>query len=211
MNFIDLSHFISPKMSVYPGDDLPEIEITRRIELDDYRQTSLFISSHTGTHVDAPAHILKEGKYLSNFPLNYFVGEAVIIIIPYMIDVITKEFLQAFEKELQEAQFVLLNTGWGQNWGTNKYYKNFPVLENDAAEYLTEFTITGVGMDTPSADPVNSADLKNHKILLGNEIILIENLYFPEDMEELQGEFFCFPLPYPNADGSPVRAVLKIN
>jgi len=123
---------------------------------------------------------------------------------------ITWEFIDDFKKEIEASEFVLFNTGWGDFWGTDKYYQNYPVLDKDSATYLTTFLIKGIGIDTPSPDPVNSETWDIHKILFTEDIIIIENLFFPEMEDVVTGEFYGFPLNIKEADGSPVRAVLKV-
>jgi kynurenine formamidase len=69
----------------------------------------------------------------------------------------------------------------------------------------------GIGFDTISADSIDSQDYANHYLLFENGLIIIENLRFPTGFDTSLGELFCFPLKFGEADGSPVRAVLKIN
>ena len=122
---------------------------------------------------------------------------------------INKEFLFNFEKQLAESEFVLFKTGWSKFWGSAKYFENFPTLTVEAVNYLLQFPLKGIGFDTISADPIESTDYKIHLSILGKERIIIENLIFPDGFTETSGEFSCFPLPFENADGLPVRAILK--
>jgi len=102
---------------------------------------------------------------------------------------------------------VLFCTGWSQLWGTPVYYENYPVPDEESAEYLAGFNIKGVGFDTPGGDKVGSETLPVHRILLGHDIILIENLTNLRILPPTGFTFACFPLKIKNGDGSPVRAV----
>ena len=105
------------------------------------------------------------------------------------------------------AYFLLIHTGWSQYWGSEEYFRKFPVLNVDAARYLTSFPLKGIGSDTISFDPVDSGDLPVHHILLSKGLILIENLVNLKSLPKHNFAFSCFPLKIRNGDGSPVRAV----
>ena len=96
-------------------------------------------------------------------------------------------------------------------WGTEAYFKDFPTLSNEATKWLTSLNLKGIGFDTISADPVKNSDWKNHFAIFEKGQIIIENVISPDDFSKNIGEFSCFPIPYENADGSPVRAVLKMS
>jgi arylformamidase len=84
------------------------------------------------------------------------------------------------------------------------------VLTADAARWLAGHPLKGIGMDTISADPVNSVSLQIHHIILNAGILIIENLLFPQGFHADKAVFHCFPLRIADADGSPVRAVLSV-
>ena len=120
---------------------------------------------------------------------------------------IEKKFLEGFQSLIAKVEFILLNTGWSEHWGTPKYLGDFPVLSEEAARFLTDFKLKGIGFDTISADPMDSKDLPVHKILLNNQVIIIENLTNLESLPKTDFKFACFPLKVKSGDGSPVRAV----
>jgi kynurenine formamidase len=207
---IDLSHIIKEEMPVYPGNPQPRISNSASIDKNGYRETKLCIESHTGTHIDAPAHMVENGKFLNDFPVSKFNGIAAIIEIPEGIQQITRTLLSSFENQIKESDFVLFKTGWGKFWGSEKYFWNFPVTDLDTTFWLISLGLKGIGYDTISADPVDSDKFENHFLFFENDVIIIENLNFPVEMKANKGELFCFPLNFEKADGSPVRAVLKI-
>ncbi|WP_163323050.1 cyclase family protein [Draconibacterium mangrovi] len=206
----DLSHLLNNNSPVFPGDVEPEFKQISNIEKNGYRETRFHIHSHLGTHIDAPAHMLENGKTLDELDVSCFHGKALIIEVETGRNFIEKDILTPFEKDLADTAFVLFKTGWSKFWGVQKYFDAFPTLSAQALQFLLQFELKGVGFDTISADPVKSTDYNNHYAIFNKGMIIIENLIFPEDLEATSGEFSCFPLPYEKADGSPVRAVLKV-
>jgi len=192
-------------MPVFPGVDSPVLEDSYSIEDHGFNEKHLSLYSHTGTHCDAPAHILANGKTLDNIPVSRFFGKGMVVEVHE--SVISKKFLTPFKNRLQETDFLLLNTGWAARWGNESYFEDFPVLDTEAAEFLASFSIKGIGVDAVSVDPAESNDLAIHKILLEREIIIIENLTNLEKLPENGFTFSTFPLKIKNGDGSPVRAV----
>ena len=209
MRIYDLSHKLNNDTLVYPGNKPPRFASVSTLESKGYRETQLDFYSHVGTHIDAPAHILTSGKFLDELDISAFSGKALIIKIKDGTDIISKESLLHLAGFIKNADFILFNTGWSNYWGTDNYFTGFPVLGDDALKWLLTFELKGIGFDTISADAISSIVFKNHLKILEYNMIIIENLNFPEQIIEMTGEFFCFPLPFENADGSPVRAVLK--
>ena len=208
IKMIDLSHLIHGDMPVYPGAPRPLFEQLTRVESEGFRVARATMNYHVGTHVDAPAHMLTDGATLDEFPVEHFRGRAV------MLDVsggtsltISLAELKRQEFLIRQAEFLILHTGWSRYWGQEKYFQEYPVLSEDAARWLTEFPLKGIGMDCVSADPVTSQDYAIHKIFLGKKILLVENLTNLAAVGDGFFEFFCLPLPIQQADASSVRAV----
>jgi len=208
MRIYDLSHKLNNLTPVYPGNERPEFTQIADFKSHGYRETQFRFHSHLGTHIDAPAHMIETGNTLDQLPSEHFCGNAFIIKTPINRN-IDFEIVKGFETEINKSDFVLFQTGWSQYWGMPEYFGKFPVLTNEAVQFLLQFNLKGIGFDHISADPIDSADFPNHYAILGKNLIIIENLVFPDGFTESNGEFSCFPLPYENADGSPVRAVLK--
>ena len=76
---IDLTHTITPEMPMYPGSAAPSIKPTGSLTRDGFRETQLTIASHTGTHMDAPSHMLPRGSTLEVLPASQFCGRAVVL------------------------------------------------------------------------------------------------------------------------------------
>ena len=201
MKIIDLSYVICQAMPVYPGDVPPKIKEVSSIEKDGFLERELTLSTHTGTHIDAPSHILSMGKTISDFSLEKFRGMALLIDIEDKI--ISLEKLVKYKLDIEKSDYVIFRTGWSKYWGKETYYTDYPTLEKKAASWLGSKNIKGIGVDTISVDVINSKELIIHKMLLKEEILIIENLANLEKIEEKQFELVCAPLKIKDSDGAP--------
>ena len=125
-----------------------------------YRETRLTLVSHTGTHMDAPSHMLPRGSTLEVLPASQFCGRAVVLDVSDLPprSVITADYLREQNGTIRSADFVLFYTGWERKWGTGAYYDDdFPVPDQEAAKYLVSCGLKGVGTDALSVDTAGSA------------------------------------------------------
>ncbi len=204
---VDLTHTITGKIPVFPGDDPPELIRHCTFEKDGFLETRLGISSHTGTHIDAPAHMLRGGKSLDKYPLDSFTGRAVVADVSGInSSSISPENLKPVEKHLANVDFVLIRTGWSSLWNKPDYLTGFPSLTSEAASMLSGFNLKGIGTDTISIDSMESENFVIHSIFMKKGILIIENLSNLETLGTDIFSFFCIPLKLEDADGSPVRA-----
>lgn len=203
MQIVDLTHLITETMPVYPGTDAPTLFDAFTMEKNGFREKCLTMYSHTGTHIDAPAHMI-HGKTLDEFSSSQFIGPALIIEADsYDIGM---EYFKPYEDLLHKYDFVILKTGWERKWGENEYFSNFPAITKEAAEYLSAFGLKGFGIDAISVDHIEDSDFPVHNILLNNNMILIENLKNLDKIDN--GDLLSvLPLKIESSDGSPVRAV----
>lgn len=211
MHLIDLTHPIAPGMTVYPGTEPPIIEEICTIAAHGFREKRLDFYSHTGTHIDAPAHMLATGKTLDMLALSTYFGTACLYSHRGTAN-ITREHLASLADLLARVDFLLIATGWHTYWATPAYFTDFPTLTEEAAQWLMNFHLKGVGVDTISVDPVDSQSFPIHTALLTNELIIIENLTNLASLPATDTfSFSCLPLHIVDADGSPVRAVALID
>jgi kynurenine formamidase len=210
MKTIDLSHTIKDGMPVFPGTEAPQIEDMFTHETHGFWEHRLTLFSHIGTHIDAPAHMIKGAGTLDNMSIDSFIGPGICVDCTHK-DVtdphITIDDLIPYESELSESDFVILNTGWYRNWGNQKYFTHYPALTEAAAQWLVEFKLKGVGVDVISIDSAESGSYEVHKTLLEQGTIAIENLTALHLIPTEGFLFSCLPLKFDNADGSPVRAI----
>ena len=209
MKMLDLTHCITPEMPVYPGTEPPRLTAACTMEKDGFRETLLEMYSHTGTHMDAPAHMLPNGRTLDDFPAETFAGRGFVLDCREAAE-ITLPMLRRQEEALRETEFLLFCTGWDRYWGQPRYYEGFPCLTAEAAEYVASLGLKGVGEDSISLDPCDTEDYPNHMILLGAGLVNTENL---TGLEALVGKTFTFltlPLKWEHADGSSCRAMAML-
>jgi len=208
-HIIDLTHPISAGMPVYPGTPPVEISEAGTLASDGFNELRLTLTTHTGTHLDAPCHLLAQGADVTGISPAQCIGTGTVIDLRGVPTGMHPgpEFFRPFEDQIRHAEFVLLLTGWSRYWGNPAYFSGFPVPAPEAASYLAAFPLKGIGIDAPSFDPHDSVDFPVHHILLGKGMILIENLKNLELLPASGFMFSCLPLPVENGDGSPVRAV----
>ena len=217
MPVADLSHPIRPGMPAYPGTDPPAFREIADYEPDGYRERELTFVSHTGTHLDAPAHMVPGGKTLDEFPASHFIGPACVL---DATDVppggtIETDRLDALGEVLKTAAFLLIRTGYAAKWGTPSYFDRIPLLTPAAADRLAGLAapdsaatgaLRGVGLDLISVDPVGAETFPIHHALLGAGLVIIENLTSLEALPPAGFTLHCLPLPLSDADGAPCRA-----
>ncbi len=212
MQVIDLSHTIEPGMPCYPGTPGPVFQSLRSIEEDGFSEQLLTLSSHVGTHVDLPSHILKDAPSLDAFGIERFTGKGLAIDVrgaPFRE--ISIEALQPALALIRECEFLLLCTGWSRYWNTSDYYEGYPVLSSETALWLKGFDLKGVGVDTISVDAPDTKTFPVHKILLQNGTLIIENLSELQSLLHRTFIFCGFPLKLSNAEASPLRAVALVD
>lgn len=208
MNIIDLTHIICSDMPVFPGTKKPFFQKTNTLEKDGFQETKITMYSHTGTHVDAPAHILENELYLDNLEVKHFIGKATILDFSNIkTQLINVDTLKLYEEKIKKVEFVIIKTGWSKYWGSEKYFENFPTLSEEAAKWLIQFNLKEIGNDAISIVDINSTTFTVHKILMSKNILIIENL---SNLDSVCNEYFILsimPLKIKNSDGSPIRAI----
>ena len=193
MEIIDLTLTVSDKIPTFPGSPRPNFIPWENIKEDGYNLELLFLSTHTGTHMDAPYHFLEKGAKIHEISLNKFVSEAVLIQSRESRDrfgikqiSITKADIQKFEKQhgkIDGFSSVIFYTGWNEHlslspdYNQEKYYftKN-PGLSVSGAEYLASKKIKLVGIDSPSIDMGTDHNFSVHQIFAKKGILIVENL-----------------------------------
>lgn len=208
MRIIDLTHYISESMPVYPGTDAPKLQQANLYEKDGFKETLLIMYSHTGTHMDSPAHIFEGKITLDEFPIEQFVGKALVVDCTDLKEGDQIQMKHINRNLADKADFLLFNTGWDRYWGNKKYFGNYPFINNEVVEYIVGQNKKGIGLDTMGVDPISDGNLTIHKkILVNNNLVIIENLM---NLDKIGKELFtlaALPLKYIDADGSPIRAI----
>ncbi|MBE6479832.1 MAG: cyclase family protein [Olsenella sp.] len=208
MRVIDLTHTITQDMPVFPGTDQPSIRGYATVPTDGFRECMITLDSHTGTHMDSPAHAIADGDTLDLLPAEQFLGKATIVdcrdVAPG--DEIGLEHVEDLGSVAEEADFLVFRTGWGERWDTDGYFGGYPLLSDELIDALVAGGWKGIGLDAPSVDSIDA--MTKHRRLLGiRNIVIVENLCNLGSCPEGLFWLGCFPLRYAGADGSPVRAL----
>jgi kynurenine formamidase len=207
MQTIDLSHTIRTGMPVFPGDQAPNVRRTHFIKKHGFAQTSLALTTHAGTHVDAAAHLFLEAPGLDELGPDNFTGWGAVLDLTALSTPFIDQPDLAALADIDSLDFALLRTGWDRHWNTERYYRDFPALTQTAARFLAGLGLKGIGLDTPSPDPVDSHDLPAHRILFDHGLTIVENLTRLGDLPSESFLFCCLPLKIADGDASPCRAV----
>jgi len=209
MRVVDLTHLITPDMPVYPGTEGPRFQPANTYERDGFKETLLSFYTHTGTHMDPPAHLFAGRTTLDAFPVSHFVGKAAVIDCTDLQEGgrITMEHVRR-NPNAEVAEFLLFRTGWDRYWGKELYFGDYPCITPEVASYITASGKKGVGLDTIGLDPIADVGLTLHRQLLqDHDVVIIENL---TGLDQLGSELVIFcalPLKHEQADGSPIRAI----
>lgn len=181
----------------------------------------LLINEHNGTHVDAPAHFIKEGPahiWINQMPIKSFFGVCITLDMSFLgkRESLSKEQIVNWETKngkIQKDNIVLINFGWAKYWknrpNDKDYVQNWPGVGRCAAEYLLEKEIKMVGVDTLAVDVYGSIENPAHHTLLGNKILVVENLNNLDKMPK-HGYFMALPLPIKDGSASPIRAIALV-
>lgn len=208
MSYIDISLPIQENLPIWPGDPSVKLVWTSRIEMGGHANiTSLTMSAHAGTHVDAPFHFINNGKTVDRLLLSTLIGKVKVVQIPENIDVITKTCLETVE--LGNNTRVLFKTRNSSLWidQKGKFNKDYVAVDASAASWLVERGVELIGIDYLSIAPFEET-FDTHQILLSAGMIIIEGL----DLSKVEpGDYrlICLPLKLIDRDGAPARAILE--
>jgi len=211
MKIIDLTLTVSDKIPTFPGSPQPSFIPWENVKEDGYNLELLFLSTHTGTHMDAPYHFLEKGAKIHELSLKKLVSEAVLIKSKKKDgESITKTDIQKFEKKhgkIASFSSVIFYTGWQRNLQKKYYFTKNPGLSVSAAKYLASKKINLVGIDSPSIDLGTDSKFSVHQIFAKKGMLIVENLANLEKIKSSKFHLVVLPLKLKNATGSPVRAI----
>jgi len=207
MAFYDLSHPIESGMPVFPGDPLPRLVPIRGAP--PWRVSALELSTHTGTHIDAPSHRFPDRRTIDEFSPEHFIRSGIVIPASGLDEdqSIGPEFLKPFIGRVRAGGIVVFATGWERYWGQPRYARH-PYLSDVVAAILVDCRVGIVGIDALNVDSTVQGTTSVHEQLLGADVLIVENLRGLDQL--VPGKRYTFsvlPLPIGGGDGSPVRAV----
>ena len=215
MKLLDLTLTVSENIPTFPGSPQPSFVQDKNIKNDGYYSELLFLSSHTGTHLDAPYHFQEKGEKIHEISLKRLVSSAILVKSRKKGDQsITKTDIQKFEKKhgkIPSGSTVIFWTGWQKMIKNNSYFIRNPGLSTAAAKYLVSKKVNLVGTDSPSIDLGKDKRFPVHHIFSKNNILIVENLANLEKIKSSKFHFVVLPLKLKGATGSPVRAIAFVD
>jgi len=206
---IDLTYDFEEKMMVYPGNSKPTIEKVATVEKEGFNISRITFISHTGTHIDAPRHFIKNGETIDKIPLEKLAGEAVLVDLSTKKkgSLITLTDFKPFENLIHKGDILLLNTGIYKSYGKPEFNLEFPTIDPDVARWIVNKEISALATDATSVDPVGEEEGVIHHILLGAGIPIVENLANLGQIKKQRFFFIALPLKIKDGDGAPCRAI----
>lgn len=200
---IDVTVPFSERLPVWPGDS--PVQILRSTGV--AAVSELRMSSHAGTHLDAPAHFFPAGRTVDQLPLETLIGPAWVAACDTVQTVTAAELDRASIPSGVERLLIRTRNS-AATASPTAFDRDFAGLDPTAGAWLLDRRIRLVGVDGPSVDPFASDDFAVHRLLLANEVIIVENLRL-RDVSAGWHRLICLPLAYEGGDGAPVRAVLE--
>jgi arylformamidase len=203
---IDISWPISNDITTYKNRKFVSITPIKKFETDNVRESTITLWSHTGTHVDAPAHFVADGATVEAIDLNSIIGSCCVLDLTTITDTITVDDLKKYD--IVTGDIVLLKTKnslWPINAQDNT---TFIYLNASAAAYLVALGVKAVGTDYLGIER-GQPDHETHKTLLGANRMIIEGLRL-EHVAPGRYVFCCLPLAIQGGDAAPARAVLLV-
>ncbi|MCY1102940.1 arylformamidase [Shouchella clausii] len=202
--WIDVSQPLNEKLAHWPGDLPYSYQLTfSKQQTGSVNIGQMAMSVHSGTHVDAPFHFKDDGAKISDLDINVFIGKARVVDLS-KYEKIDQAALRSLH--LEGVKRLLIKTAVPNQ--ATAFPENIPYVTPDGAAYMKEKGIILIGVDVPSVDPLDSKELEGHHALADNGISILENLML-DKVEEGDYELIALPLPMEEADGSPVRAVIR--
>lgn len=203
MKIYDISMMIHEGMDVYKGriEKKPKHDFISNMTEGSSNESKLEINLHTGTHIDAPYHMVKDGNTIDKLDIRNYYGECLVIDLTDVDESIGSEDLM--DKNIKKNEFVLFKT---KNSLNDNYGKEFVYLNKNGAEYLKEKKISGVGIDALGIER-NQIGHPTHKILFENGIAILEGIKM-KNINEGNYLLVALPLLIKGADGAPTRAIL---
>jgi arylformamidase len=204
--FFDISVPVINGGLVYPGN--PEIHIAPQQDMakgDSSNVSLVSLGSHTGTHVDAPKHMIPGAAGVDAISIDTLIGPAVLLGFDDDVMAVTEAYLR--NQPIAGQQRVLLKTRNSSFVRERDFHRDYTYLAPDGAEYLASLGVRLVGIDYLSIEQFHSGHHRTHKTLLSRGIVIVEGLDLSEPPPGTY-DLYCLPVLLAGIDGAPSRAVL---
>lgn len=203
MKVYDISMAVTPEIITYKNNEAnkPIFENQANFSNSSHYETRLTTNLHTGTHIDAPLHMMEDGATMEAYDLNRFIVPCRVLDLRQVSGMIHKSDLEPFK--VQAGEFLLFKT---KNSWEEAFDFEFVSLADDGAMYLADIGIEGAGIDALGIER-DQSDHMTHKSLLGKGIIILEGLRL-KDVPEGSYELIALPVKLEGVEAAPTRAVL---
>jgi arylformamidase len=206
MKLIDVSVPLDASLPTYPNNTPFSLEPVKRIaQGGSSNVSSLHLSAHTGTHVDAPFHFFDDGPGTEALALDMLIGRARVIEVTSRKG-IAAEDLAALD--LSEDLRLLIKTHNSKLWGSPEFHPDYVGVTESGARHLVEHGVKLVGVDYLSVEAYKAPGAPAHHLLLGAGVVVIEGLNL-RDVDPGIYELLCLPMRIVGSDGAPARVVLR--
>ncbi|HRN50439.1 MAG TPA: cyclase family protein [Anaerolineales bacterium] len=210
MRTYDVTLTISPSMPVWPGDPGVSLGRVQKIEEGSLANVSrIEMGVHTGTHVDAPYHFIKDGSTVESLSLKTLIGRAYVVHLDDSVERVLPSHLEAAGIP-PRTQRVLIRTRNSKHWAKGEYKafdESYVGVDESAAKYLVERGVKLVGVDYLSVAPFPEPQ-PTHVTLLSAGVVIVEGLNLSQ-VAQGRYNFWCLPLKLDKTDGAPARVVLQ--
>jgi len=199
----DISMKINKSMMVYSDkeENRPQIKQSRFIKENGANETVITLNVHTGTHLDAPLHMIDGGAPIESISVEKLVTKCRVLDFTNIGGKIGREELEGCD--IKKDEFIIFKT---TNSNDREFNFGFVFLDAGGAEYLANIGIRGVGTDSLGIER-SQPDHRTHTTLMSHGIIILEGLRLAE-VEEGEYLLVALPLKLEGVDGAPARAVL---
>ena len=205
--FVDISKPLTETLSVWPGSQPFKIEKVKNYERDGVNESHFSMNIHTGTHIDAPYHFVRNGKKIHEIPLDQMIGRAFVIEC-MKCRAIDRHHLDSFKFPKGVSKLILKTPNSYRPDQCDQFFKDFAHITPDAAHWIVEKGFHLIGIDAPSIQGFFDDDNRTHEVLLENEVVILEGLNLSTVSSGLY-QLIALPLNLSNTEGAPVRAILK--
>jgi arylformamidase len=206
MKLIDVSVPLDAALPTYPNNTPFSLEPIKRLARGDSSNVStLHMSAHSGTHVDAPRHFFDEGAGTEALPLDLLIGRARVIELDTRTGI---DAAQLAAVDLTDDIRLLIKTHNSRLWGSAVFHEDYVGVTESGAKHLVEHGIKVVGVDYLSVEKFHTPGAPAHHALLGAGVVVIEGLDL-RDVDPGVYEMICLPLRVVGSDGAPARVVLR--
>jgi arylformamidase len=208
IKYYDLTANISEKIVTFPGDPhYQSEEVCSLAHGSQYHLCCMHLGNHTGTHIDFPSHVIQGGKTSSDFPIEVLIGSGLIIEVPDSEKTITRSFVA--EQSILPNDFIFFKTSNSKLFKQAKFSDKYVYIEPEAAEELVKNGVKIVGIDYFSVDRYEAEDLPVHKLLLSNDILIVEGLEL-NHVPAGRYKIYIMPINIAAMDGLPARVVAEV-